>query len=162
MAQRFGCGTFFGVGQSSTSTANSFRRLGNDVDDRRGAIDALHTGALSATAHIDSSLSMPRQHCVVEHVRELFRRNPDVTTAGFGEHQQWQGLDLHASAVERGRAPVNSYRVNISNERSSSSVPHRCTLNQLHHLRARGPSRVLGHRQSHNRFGIRHRLTRSS
>jgi len=69
----------------------------------------LHTGALSATAHIDSSLSMPPATLRGRARPQLFRRNPDVTTAGSGNINN-AGLDLHASAVERGRPPVNSYR----------------------------------------------------
>jgi len=83
----FGCGSFVGVGTSALSggsfiTSTSVRR-GRPPQCR---LMRRRTGPLSATALNVSLRSMPRQHCMVKHNKQLFRGSPRVTATSLGKH----------------------------------------------------------------------------
>src|ERR1035437_2413789 len=56
-----------------------------------------------------------REHRVVKLNGRLCCSDPKGTPAGVGEHPRWRGVDVHASPLKCSSAPVNSYRVTVSN-----------------------------------------------
>jgi len=158
----FGCGTFVGVGQSSTSTANFISSTsGTTWTTAAAPIDATsHWSAVGYGAHrfvaVDASgniaWSSTSANCSA-----AIPTSPRQVSGNINNGKVWTYMHPPSSA---GGAPVNSYRVNISTERSSSSVRHRCTLNPTasspgsRTITCTGspPSRITA-------SGIRHRLT---
>ncbi len=152
----FGCGTFVGVGQSSTSTANFISSTsGTTWTTAAAPIDATsHWSAVGYGAHrfvaVDASgniaWSSTSANCSA-----AIPTSPQQVSGNINNGKVWTYMHPPSSA---GGAPVNSYRVNISNgtiiKQCSAPVyfEPNCIISGLedHHV-------YWVTAQSHNRFG---------